>query len=645
MIHNCQHCGAWFTADEINKALKNKDLLITCRFCALDNEIGSIRSSNVDSGFERLKMGDFYDASVYFSYAKDEAKRYKSDKTGASHEVTYDAYIGEAMAQSLVQVIYAEDDPEHQNLPRIICHKCNEQYLADNDSFIKARADIMRELRHDSQSLNDEIARLDFYEKYVDGIKEEYERIKEESRGKEYSVFIAYEDDPDLFSHSGYETAIKIKNNLPDELAKGVFLPDMEDYGSADNVEDRIKYEAAILYAIVNSNCMLVVCDDSIDSRLIDLYTRFYFHNNKCKGKKGANLAFIRYCGKVNITLPDKTLAQSNVFDFNDVSKYNDFALNKNGYLSFGGGIQEDPTEGTEEIDPGEIETLSNDSHVDLTKPYIFLEKKSKAKFLLFGSYPQHHVTDTDVTEYFEKFDKPDFDEDNGWNVLYKDRYGYAYTWYRDETVNGKRYRGIYFMDYREVYSVQDSDIDPSEQRAYKYLPRRVHCFAYSPIVWQIAEMSSDMAVLVSALAIDSMEYNNHDMTSDWNVSTLHSWLNSVFYNTAFTEEEKQYLRLYAGSSEDDKVYLLDRKSSFDKNFYKHQAHLSGSDYYRCIGGQGSGIYNDPTASCYWINVDDDDLDPNQAMTVHPGNRVYVCNQYVDCSTVAVVPKIILKLD
>ena len=646
MIHNCQHCGAWFTAEEMNNALKNKDIFITCRFCAQENEIGSLRSSNIDMGFERLKMGDFYDASVYFSYAKDEAKRYHSDNSGNSHEVSYDAYIGEAMAQSLVQIVYAEEDTEHKDLPRIICHNCNEQYLADNDSFIKARADIMRELYHDPSSLKSEIARLDFYEKYVDGIKDEYERIKAERNGKEYTVFIAYEDDPDLFSHSGYETAVKIKNNLPDELARGVFLPDMDECGSADNIDDRIRYEASILYAIVNSNCMLVVCDDNIDSRLIDIYSRFYFHNDKCNGKKGYNLGFIRYCGKVNITLPDKSLAQSNVFDIEDVSQYNNFALARNGYLSFAGGFEKTVSEkSNEEINPNEIESIGYNSHVDQSKPYIFLEKESKAKFILYGSYPQHHVTGEDIESYFDKFEKPDFDDDRGWNVLYKDKYGYAYTWYRDETINGQRYRGIYFMDYREVYSVQDSDVDPSEQRTYRYLPRRVHCFAYSPIVWQIEEMSSDMAVLVSALALDSMEYNNQDMSNEWSASTIHSWLNDVFYNTAFNDEEKQYLRLYAGSSEDDKIYLLDQKSSFDKRFYKNQMHLSGSDYYRCIGGQGSGVYNDPTANCYWIKVDDDELEVNQAMTVHPGSKVRVCNQYVDCTTVAVVPKIILKLD
>ena len=125
MIRNCQHCGAWFSADEINTALRNKDLLITCRFCGLSNEVGSTRSSNVDSGFERLKMGSFYDASVYFTNAKDESKRYKKDTSGASHEVSYEAYIGDALAQSHVQVIFAEDDSEHKNLPRIICHQCN----------------------------------------------------------------------------------------------------------------------------------------------------------------------------------------------------------------------------------------------------------------------------------------------------------------------------------------------------------------------------------------------------------------------------------------------------------------------------------------------------------------------------------------
>lgn len=632
MIYNCQHCGGWFTADTINAAIKNRDSVIRCDFCGQMSEIGGMRSSNVDEGFKHLKSGNFYDAGLIFALAKDESKYYKPDSRGASHDVSYEAHLGEALAQARVQVIYSEDDPERRRTPRIICHKCNEQDLADNASFIYAKRGIENEIR-DYAAKSAELDRLEFFSRYVDGIKDEYKEIKEMRAGKEYSVFIAYEDDPQAFSRSGYEVAIKIKNNLPDELVRDVFLPDIEEFGDADNLDDRIRYEAAILYALENSKCMLVVSDSDIDSRLIDIYSRFYFNNKTSGGKKGHNLGFIRYCGEVNITLPDKSLANSNVFNFEDTADYNAFARAKNNIFS------KREAGASAEIPEPNTDIVEDISIAEDGKPYTFANSE---KFIYFGSYPQKHVTDRNIEEHFAALDKPNWDEDNGWTPLHKDRDGYTFTWYKDEKIENKLYRGVYFMSYRDVYSVQDSDVHPTEQKLNKYMPRRVYCFEFAPIVWNIADMSSEMAVLVSSFAIDSMEYNNYCMNSEWCEASINHWLNTTFKETAFTKEESEYLCRISGAPDEERVHLVDKR--FDFEYYYGQRHLSGSDYYKCVGGKGNGVFNDPTATCYWIKCDSCDIPDNQAMTVHPGAKVYVCNQYVDCSTVAVVPKIILRL-
>ena len=256
MIYTCQHCGAWFPTDAITRAVKNNETLITCEFCSNVNEFREMKSSHSAHGYDRLSEGDFYRASYSFSTAIDDAKKHQ-------HHPSVDTYVGHALAQFHVQTIFSDDDSARLELPELICHKCNEMYFADSNAYMSAIRSIEAEMDISMQA--DEKKKIQRYADKIDTIKDCYDAIAEaKGNGFKYDVFIAYEDQSIDYNNRGYEYATRVANQLPDKL-KNIFIPVREEYASDE------EYEAAILFAIEHSNCMLVITDDDIDSRLTNI--------------------------------------------------------------------------------------------------------------------------------------------------------------------------------------------------------------------------------------------------------------------------------------------------------------------------------------------------------------------------------------
>jgi hypothetical protein len=90
-------------------------------------------------------------------------------------------------------------------------------------------------------------------------------------------------------------------------------------------------------------------------------------------------------------------------------------------------------------------------------------------------------------------------------------------------------------------------------------------------------------------------------------------------------------------NSENDKIYLVDK--SFDSDYYTEQNNIHATDYYKCIGGHGEFLIDN-----YWITANINTSD-EEAGVVYPSASQNFATQYVDCSGVAVLPKIVIKLD
>ena len=634
MIYNCRECGGWFGTEQLNKAMAQNQNFITCVYCGKPNEFRDVKSSHIVKGFDFLSVGEFYMASLEFSIAIDDAKR-------TSHNPSPDAYLGFALSQFRVQSISSDEDKTAD--PLIICHHCNEEFFADNENYNNALFCKEDDLRPDLiETVASERRKLENYAKTIDTIKDYYDEIKASKKDKfKYSVFIAYEDNPlDEESKRGYEVAIKVRNNMPDSLRKNVFFPDFSD---SEFMGDRLRYEAAILYAIDNSNCMLVIADNNIDSRLVSMYTRFYQN-----GGDENTLGFIRFLNAITINLPDRRVA-NHVCDATNVDTYVSFACKCNNVIWVP----------TEKINDEKKVTIGKWDLYEESDDENDLPYKREGKQFFFGSYPQKLETRKEVVNYFAELERPTADELNGWTVMFTNKVmGRPYTWYRDETISvevrnekGERkkelrkYRGVLFKQNREVFSVQEPERKSMEQLSNNYKKGQIYCFEFSPIVWNVVDLSKGIAVLTTNRGIDSREYNDTEMLNDWEGSSIRKWLNEDFLNSAFSEKEREQLCTMLGYDEEDKVFLLTKKFDLPKYFSSNISNPDGTDYFKCLGGMC-----DRSINSYWVQAEesngdyDDDYDKAPVVYSSENNRHSFATQFVDNTSVAVMPKILLKL-
>lgn len=90
------------------------------------------------------------------------------------------------------------------------------------------------------------------------------------------------------------------------------------------------------------------------------------------------------------------------------------------------------------------------------------------------------------------------------------------------------------------------------------------------PIKWRVLSVNGDDAFLLADANLDVQVYNEEYIEVTWETSTLRSWLNSDFYNAAFSDAEKSAIKTTkvvnednpeegteGGNETNDKVYLL----------------------------------------------------------------------------------------
>ena len=530
-----------------------------------------------------------------------------------------DAYLGHALAQFSVQVIYEDEIADNNSTPEINCYICNEMYFEDCREY-QIALDIARHIGNDDNRKG-ELGRIQKFAKIIDGIKKVYDKRKAE--GTQYQLFLAYEDDSND-TVAGLNVANRIRNEMPSDLSK-IFLPMRDDY-----LND-IEYEGEILYAINNSNCMLVITDNDIDARLMNMYSRYYWAitTNPSKYYK-KELGFVRFKDKIQIHLPDHKMS-GNIFEIDDTAAYERFAFAANN-LIYKGASSSVGSMGVITDIPETVNTsvVMEDISFDKYAPLV------DGNMCRFGSYPQRLVKDVNVIAQFSSVPKPTMASDNGWTPMFKTRDGKTYTWYLDRELGDKKYRLIYFMRFREVFSIRQTDLRPSVQRMANYMPMRIYVFEYEPVEWNILDFSNKSAVLVSSIGLDCREYNDCELTSCWECSSIRAWLNEDFMNTAFGEEEKKYLF----TRTDETVSLIDSDIDFSKKLYRDKIesyNISGSDYLKCIGG-----FCDRDVSNFWIKKASEYDD--RAVALQPHSTTNVVAQCVDNTAVSVVPKIMVRL-
>ena len=203
--------------------------------------------------------------------------------------------------------------------------------------------------------------------------------------------------------------------------------------------------------------------------------------------------------------------------------------------------------------------------------------------YVYFGNYPQSEVTDEILKKELSYYAGPT----SGWTSYgeYIDTRKTDFIFYKDVTYNGERYRGVFFKRYRQYKA--SSDVDDGSSR-YGYKSYTVYWFKFEPVKWKVLSEQNGEVFLAADLILDAMDFHyreNYELvtnTNDYEKSHIRAWLTETFYNTAFTEAEKKYIKTtavdngasstgvegnpYAKGPTNDKVFLLSYSEVTDAN-------------------------------------------------------------------------------
>ncbi|MBO4472745.1 MAG: hypothetical protein J5765_02935 [Clostridia bacterium] len=185
-------------------------------------------------------------------------------------------------------------------------------------------------------------------------------------------------------------------------------------------------------------------------------------------------------------------------------------------------------------------------------------------KTILFGSYPQSLVTEEALIRRLNEMAGvlPTENRPEKWTSyhFYYNNRPFDFCWYIDLTDGDKRYRGVYFSEWRpnitdlleDDYEECSETYEPAQQ-ANGYKRKTVYWFLFEPIEWRVLYQGEDLALLLSCRSLDAREFfhatDQDDIEvathvpvdpNDYSYSDLRFFLTEIFYRDAFSERERE---------------------------------------------------------------------------------------------------------
>lgn len=284
---------------------------------------------------------------------------------------------------------------------------------------------------------------------------------------------------------------------------------------------------------------------------------------------------------------------------------------------------------------------------------------------IYLGSYPQAEVVATEEDQYtvyptIRNGEDYIVDADL-YNKLKKA------TWNNDEaTIDDEKYRRL-----KSENATYAKNEDNWSENYYRWKDTTYHYFKYQPIKWRVLKVANNEAYLLADLALDCKCYNEECKGITWAQSTLRSYLNKDFYQSAFSEEEQNAILssevenannlifgVNGGSDTTDKVFLLsesevytDKATAYDfvseRDTYDEAKRIKSSTYAKAMGCESyEHGDNDKDARydgncCYWLRTPGSDT--RYATGVNYMGNVGNIGDYVSSSIYGVCP--VLKIN
>ncbi len=234
---------------------------------------------------------------------------------------------------------------------------------------------------------------------------------------------------------------------------------------------------------------------------------------------------------------------------------------------------------------------------------------------ILFGNYPQTQVSETTALK-------------NAANAATWKSYGYYvgtgsydgsmaasdFMKYADFSLNGVKYRAVKFTKYRPDSTSKTSAAGNSQQDENGYSTNTTYYFRYEPLEWRVLNL--DLGLVMCETIIDSQAYQNvvrksasdnyyigttATYANNYAESSIRTWLNDDFYNTAFNTTQKNKIfsttsnnvaysstySQYDAVSTTNPIFLLSYSHVKDNSFglfSNDSRKAKGTDYAKCQG-------------------------------------------------------------
>ena len=232
---------------------------------------------------------------------------------------------------------------------------------------------------------------------------------------------------------------------------------------------------------------------------------------------------------------------------------------------------------------------------------------------ILFGNYPQTKVSETTALK-------------SAANAATWKSYGYYvgtgsydgnmaasdFMKYADFSLNGVKYRAVKFSKYRPWNTALTTD--DSEQIINGYYTNTTYYFRYEPLEWRV--LDPDFGLVMCETIIDSQAYQNvvrksasdnyyigttATYANNYAESSIRTWLNNDFYNTAFNTAQKNNIIFatsnnaafsstysqYDAVSTTNPIFLLSYNEAQISSFglsSNDSRKAKGTDYAKCQG-------------------------------------------------------------
>lgn len=219
--------------------------------------------------------------------------------------------------------------------------------------------------------------------------------------------------------------------------------------------------------------------------------------------------------------------------------------------------------------------------------------------YISFGRYPQTQVSDTDLITNLTSLltvTAPSSYNYTGWTDYnyYISSQQTSFMWYQDIYYNNEKYRAVYFNQYRPNITTNASSANYSAQDENGFNTSTLYFFKFESIQWKVLSVNNNNALLFSNVILDSQNYyyeisgsrtidGNTVYPNNYKESSIRTWLNDNFYNSAFTSTEKSCIETTTVDNSTSSVlstganFVCDNTN--DNVFLLSYADLINSDY------------------------------------------------------------------